>query len=107
MAWLDLYLQNTRATLVADSSTSEVSAGRETETRNGVEGALGATPLTRTLFPAFRTMTAICFVCNLPILTHQVGLKWKGGNGWDDLVREQLEEATLKERLGKLCLILA
>jgi hypothetical protein len=47
-----------------------------------------------------RTMTAICFVCNLPILSHQVGLIWQGGNGWDDLVREQVEESTLKQRLG-------
>lgn len=45
-------------------------------------------------------MTAICFVCNLPILSHQVGLIWQGGNGWDDLVREQVEESTLKQRLG-------
>lgn len=45
-------------------------------------------------------MTAICFVCNLPILSHQVGLVWQGGNGWDDLVREQVEESTLKQRLG-------
>ncbi|XP_023315246.1 uncharacterized protein LOC106654195 isoform X4 [Trichogramma pretiosum] len=48
----------------------------------------------------YRTMTAICFVCNLPILSHQVGLVWQGGNGWDDLVREQVEESTLKQRLG-------
>lgn len=45
-------------------------------------------------------MTAICFVCNLPILSHQVGLVWQGGNGWDDLMREQLEESTLRARLG-------
>lgn len=45
-------------------------------------------------------MTAICFVCNLPILSHQVGLVWQGGNGWDDYMREQLEESTLKARLG-------
>lgn len=45
-------------------------------------------------------MTAVCFVCNLPILSHQVGLVWQGGNGWDDLMREQLEESTLKARLG-------
>lgn len=37
-----------------------------------------------------RTMTAICFVCNLPIMSHQVGLVWSGGNGWDDLMREQV-----------------
>lgn len=49
----------------------------------------------------FRTMTAICFVCNLPILSHQVGLIWQGGNGWDDLMRQQVEESTLKQRLGK------
>ncbi|CAG9823058.1 unnamed protein product [Phaedon cochleariae] len=45
-------------------------------------------------------MTAICFVCNLPILSHQVGLVWQGGNGWDDLVREQVEEMTIRQRLG-------
>lgn len=38
----------------------------------------------------YRTMTAICFVCNLPIMSHQVGLVWSGGNGWDDLMREQV-----------------
>ncbi|XP_072392456.1 uncharacterized protein [Diabrotica undecimpunctata] len=47
-----------------------------------------------------KTMTAICFVCNLPILSHQVGLVWQGGNGWDDLVREQVEESTIRQRLG-------
>ncbi|KAE9545072.1 hypothetical protein AGLY_000615 [Aphis glycines] len=47
-----------------------------------------------------RTMTAICFVCNLPILSHQVGLVWQGGNGWDDILREQMEETTIKQRLG-------
>lgn len=35
-------------------------------------------------------MTAICFVCNLPIMSHQVGLVWQGGNGWDEMVREQV-----------------
>lgn len=45
-------------------------------------------------------MSAVCFVCNLPILSHQVGLVWQGGNGWDDLVREQVEESTLRQRLG-------
>ncbi|XP_065081699.1 uncharacterized protein rsh isoform X2 [Ochlerotatus camptorhynchus] len=48
----------------------------------------------------YRTMTAICFVCNLPIMSHQVGLVWQGGNGWDDLVREQVEESTVRQRLG-------
>lgn len=52
------------------------------------------------MFLFFRTMTAICFVCNLPILSHQVGLVWQGGNGWDDLVREQVEESTIRQRLG-------
>lgn len=52
------------------------------------------------VFLCFRTMTAICFVCNLPILSHQVGLVWQGGNGWDDLVREQVEESTIRQRLG-------
>ncbi|CAG4945923.1 unnamed protein product [Parnassius apollo] len=47
-----------------------------------------------------RTMTAICFVCNLPILSHQVGLVWAGGNGWDELTRSTLEESTLRQRLG-------
>ena len=32
-----------------------------------------------------------CFVCNLPILSHQVGLVWQGRNGVDDLLREQME----------------
>lgn len=45
-------------------------------------------------------MTAICFVCNLPILSHQVGLVWQGGNGWDDLMRGQEEENTIRQRLG-------
>ncbi|XP_022903401.1 uncharacterized protein [Onthophagus taurus] len=45
-------------------------------------------------------MTAICFVCNLPIHSYQVGLVWQGGNGWDDLVREQVEESTIRQRLG-------
>ena len=31
-----------------------------------------------------------CFVCNLPILSHQVGLRWQGGSGVDDLLREQI-----------------
>lgn len=35
-------------------------------------------------------MTSICFVCNLPIMSHQVGLVWQGGNGWDEMVREQV-----------------
>ncbi|XP_076752653.1 rap GTPase activating protein radish isoform X1 [Xylocopa sonorina] len=48
----------------------------------------------------YRTMTAICFVCNLPILNHQVGLVWQGGNGWNDILREQVEESTLRQRLG-------
>ncbi|XP_055856692.1 uncharacterized protein LOC129919732 isoform X1 [Episyrphus balteatus] len=47
-----------------------------------------------------RTITSICFVCNLPILSYQVGLVWQGGNGWDDFVREQLEESTIRQRLG-------
>ncbi|CAL8144483.1 unnamed protein product [Orchesella dallaii] len=46
-------------------------------------------------------MTAICFVCNLPILSHQVGLVWKGGNGFDELVREQEQEEILRARLGR------
>lgn len=36
-------------------------------------------------------MTSICFVCNLPIMSHQVGLVWQGGNGWDEMVREQVK----------------
>ncbi len=35
-----------------------------------------------------------CFVCNLPILSHQVGLVWQGGNGVDDLLREQMENVS-------------
>lgn len=45
-------------------------------------------------------MTATCFICNLPIMQHQVGLVWQGGNGWDDMMREQLEESTIRQRLG-------
>lgn len=37
-----------------------------------------------------RQMTSICFVCNLPIMSHQVGLVWQGTNGWDEMVREQV-----------------
>ncbi|XP_035704947.1 uncharacterized protein LOC110846270 isoform X3 [Folsomia candida] len=48
-----------------------------------------------------QNMTAICFVCNLPILSHQVGLVWKGGNGFDELVREQEQEEILRARLGR------
>ena len=32
-----------------------------------------------------------CFVCNLPILSHQVGLTWQGGSSVDDLLREQMD----------------
>lgn len=45
-------------------------------------------------------MSATCFICNLPIMQHQVGLVWSGGNGWDDMIREQLEESTIRARLG-------
>lgn len=45
-------------------------------------------------------MTATCFICNLPIMSHQVGLVWQGGNGWDDMMREQMEETTIRQRLG-------
>lgn len=38
-----------------------------------------------------------CFVCNLPILSHQVGLVWQGGNGVDDLLREQMEMVSTVE----------
>lgn len=40
-------------------------------------------------------MTAICFVCNLPIMSHQVGLVWQGGNGWDEMIREQVSKRKL------------
>lgn len=45
-------------------------------------------------------MSATCFICNLPIMQHQVGLVWSGGNGWDDMIREQMEESTIRARLG-------
>ena len=35
------------------------------------------------------TMSAICFVCSLPILSHQVGLVWKGGSGADEFAASQ------------------
>lgn len=47
------------------------------------------------LLRLFRTMTSICFVCNLPIMSHQVGLVWQGSNGWDDMVREQVRIACI------------
>lgn len=34
-------------------------------------------------------MSALCFVCNLPILSHQVGLVWKGANGADEYAASQ------------------
>ena len=34
-------------------------------------------------------MSAICFVCSLPILSHQVGLVWKGGSGADEFAASQ------------------
>ena len=37
-----------------------------------------------------------CFVCNLPILSHQVGLRWQGGSGVDDLLREQINMVSQK-----------
>ncbi len=42
-----------------------------------------------------------CFVCNLPILSHQVGLVWQGGNGVDDLLREQMENVSAKNEKKK------
>lgn len=45
-------------------------------------------------------MASVCFICNLPIMQHQVELVWSGGNGWDDMIREQMEESTIRARLG-------
>ena len=42
-----------------------------------------------------------CFVCNLPIQSHQVGLVWQGGNGVDDLLREQVNQDIIRGRLGR------
>ena len=42
-----------------------------------------------------------CFVCNLPIQSHQVGLLWQGGNGVDDLLREQVDRDIIRGRLGR------
>ena len=42
-----------------------------------------------------------CFVCNLPIQSHQVGLVWQGGNGVDDLLREQVDQDIIRGRLGR------
>lgn len=30
-------------------------------------------------------------------MSHQVGLVWQGGNGWDDLVREQVRMPSAKD----------
>ena len=46
-----------------------------------------------------RNMSALCFVCNLPILSHQVGLVWEGGNGYDDIQSDQ--SSTLQPRIGR------
>lgn len=43
-------------------------------------------------------MSAICFVCNLPILSHQVGLVWEGGNGYDEM---QSESSSPRPRVGR------
>lgn len=43
----------------------------------------------------------LCFVCNLPIQSHQVGLVWQGGNGVDDLLREQVDQDIIRGRLGR------
>ena len=43
----------------------------------------------------------MCFVCNLPIQSHQVGLVWQGGNGVDDLLREQVDQDIIRGRLGR------
>ncbi|KAI9559117.1 hypothetical protein GHT06_015906 [Daphnia sinensis] len=46
----------------------------------------------------------VCFVCNLPILTHQVGLVWQGGNGIDELLRDfegPNSLTALRTRLGR------
>ena len=43
--------------------------------------------------PSF-SLQLTCFVCNLPILSHHSGLKWQGGNGVDDLLREQMERVS-------------
>ena len=40
-----------------------------------------------------------CFVCNLPILSHQVGLRWQGGSGVDDLLREQINMVGINDIL--------
>ena len=42
-----------------------------------------------------------CFVCNLPIQSHQVGLVWQGGNGVDDLLRDQVDQDIIRGRLGR------
>ena len=46
-----------------------------------------------------------CFVCNLPILSHQVGLRWQGGSGVDDLLREQINMVSKKTAFFKYLLI--
>ena len=44
-------------------------------------------------------MSVICFVCNLPILSHQVGLLWEGGNGIDDIQNDDaLQRAAIVGR---------
>ena len=44
-------------------------------------------------------MSVICFVCNLPIHSHQVGLVWEGGNGWDEIQSD--DSASKSTRTGR------
>ncbi|XP_015587911.2 uncharacterized protein LOC107264305 isoform X3 [Cephus cinctus] len=87
-------------TRLPDCLTTTVLPQHQNAPHNRQPGPCHAMSLQSPRLRHYRTMTAICFVCNLPILSHQVELIWQGGNGWDDLVREQVEESTLKQRLG-------
>lgn len=54
--------------------------------------------------PPAMSSQVVCFVCNLPILTHQVGLVWQGGNGIDELLRDfegPNSLTALRTRLGR------
>ncbi|XP_065565417.1 uncharacterized protein LOC136030399 isoform X2 [Artemia franciscana] len=43
----------------------------------------------------------VCFVCNLPILSHQVGLVWKGGNGLDEFSTPTPPLTAFRGRFGR------
>ncbi|XP_037080824.1 uncharacterized protein LOC119101580 [Pollicipes pollicipes] len=50
-------------------------------------------------------MPALCFVCSLPILSHQVGLVWKGGSGADEYAASQPIPARRRDSTAQLAAV--